>query len=277
MKQAIGLIAGGGTLPLLEARGIAAAGRRVCCVGLAGQYDPRLPGVCDEFAVAGMLRLGRWVKLLRRWGVSEAVMVGGVRKARMYEPWRWLGQLPDRRALHLWYRVLRHDKRNQTVLEAVANELARSGITLIDTTRYIAEQMATEGVMSSRGPTAEQQADIAFGWPALMRMNDLDIGQAIAVKERNIIAVEAIEGTDAMIERAGALCRAGGWTLLKGPRPEKDPRFDVPTVGVQTIEKLKSAGARCLAVSAGKVILAEKDQVIAAADRAGIALVGVKV
>ncbi len=275
MSDPIGLIAGRGVVPVLEARGMRAAGARVVCVGLRGQYEAGLPGECDAFAEAGVARPGRWVGLLRRWGAREAVMIGGVRKAKMYGPWLWLREAPDLRALRLWYRELRHDRRNQTVLRAVAGELSRSGIELIDSTRYIPEHLAAAGPMTRRRPTAAQEADVAFAWPILMRMNDLDIGQAIAVKDRDVIAVEAIEGTDAMIRRAGELCRRGGWTLLKGPKPDKDMRFDVPTVGVETIESLASAGGTCLAVAAGKVILADKPAVLAAAERAGVAVVGV--
>jgi hypothetical protein len=275
LEQApLGLIAGNGTLPRLEARGMRAAGRRVCCVGLAGSFDPQLPRECDAFASAGLIRLGRWIRLMRRWGVREAVMVGGVRKARMYDPLAIARQLPDLRAAMLWYRVLRHDKRDQTVLRAVADELAGEGITLIDTTRYIPEHLADTGVMAGR-MTARLEADIAFGWPILMRINALDIGQAIAVKDHDVIAVEAIEGTDATIRRAGELCRSGGWTLLKGPGPEKDMRFDVPTIGVATLDALKAAGARALVVASGRVILADKAQVTRAAERHGITLVGV--
>lgn len=270
----IGLIAGGGRLPLLEAQGIRAAGRRVVCLGLADQYDADLPQHCDAFGEAGVVRLGRWIRLLRRWGASEAVMVGYVRKARMYEPLRLLHQMPDRRAAWLWYRVLRHDKRNQTLLGALADELHRNGIELIDTTRYITEHMAGEGVLTRCQPTSGQWADIRFAWPVLMRMNDLDIGQAVAVKERDVIAVEAIEGTDAMIERAGQLCRSGGWVLAKGARPSKDLRFDVPTVGEQTVENVKRAGGACIVLTAGQVILADKPAVIAAADRLRIPIVG---
>lgn len=275
-ERPIGLIAGGGRLPVLEAEGIRAANRRVVCVALGDQYDGDLPGLCDGFARAGALRPGRWVKLLKRWGAREAVMVGVVSKTRMYDPLAAVRSLPDLRALRLWYRVLRHDRRSQVLLTAVADDLFSQGVELIDTTRYIPEHMAGAGVMTRRQPGAQQMADITFGWPILMRMNDLDIGQAIAVKGRDVIAVEAIEGTDGMIRRAGELCKSGGWVMLKGPRPDKDRRFDVPTVGVQTIQALKAAGGSCLAVASGSVILAEKDQVIAAADEAGIAIVGVQ-
>ena len=272
----IGLIAGAGRLPVLEAHGIRAAGRRVVCVGIGEAHAPELPGLCDHFARAGVLRPGRWTRLLKHWGAREAVMVGVVRKTTMYDPLAILRALPDMRALRLWYRVLRHDRRSQTALRALTDDLLAHGIELIDTTRYIPQHMASAGVLTRKQPTTGQSADIDFGWPILMRMNDLDIGQAIAVKDRDVIAVEAMEGTDRLIERSGELCKRGGWLLLKGPKPDKDRRFDVPTVGVHTIETLKAAGGACLAVAAGSVILADKPKVIQAADAAGITIIGVE-
>lgn len=270
----VGLIAGQGRLPVLVAQGIRSAGRRVACVGLAHQHTHQLPDVCDRFARAGILQLGRWIRILKRWGVQEAVMVGRVRKARMYQPWRLWRQLPDWRAVRLWYRVLRHDRRNAALLGCVADELARGGVTLIDSTTYIREYLAEEGVMTGRHPTQQQQADIEFGWPLVLRINDLDIGQAIAVKEREVIAVEAIEGTDAMIERAGELCEVGGWSLIKTAKADQDLRFDVPTVGPATIENLHQHGATCLVVQADRVILVDKPQLLDLADRYGISVVG---
>ncbi len=276
MTEPIGLIAGSGALPLMEARGIRAAGRSVCAVGFAGSYDPQLPSLCDRFAKVAIARPGGWIRRFRGWNVREAVMVGAVRKSRMYDPLRHLRYLPDARALRLWYRVLRHDRRDQAVLAAIAEELSRSGIELIDSTRYIPDHLASAGPMTKHHPGAHELADIDFGWPILMRMNDLDVGQSIAVSSRDVIAVEAMEGTDAMIERAGKLARHGRWTLLKGPKPDKDMRFDVPTVGLETIHKLAAAGATCLAVAAGRVILLDKPTLLAEADKAGIAVIGVE-
>lgn len=276
MMSPIGLIAGQGRLPLLNAQGIRAAGRRVACVGLRDQYDRELPELCDEFATAGIIQLGRWIRTLRRWQVREAVMVGRVSKARMYAPFRLIRQIPDLRAAKLWYRRLRHDKRNDAMLGAVADELAQAGITLIDSTQYISEQMAEPGILTRTRPTSSQMADIQFALPIVARMGDLDVGQSVAVKDREIIAVEAMEGTDAMIRRAGDLCRRGKWTLLKVAKPQQDMRFDVPTVGLLTIENLHAAGATCLAVEAGKVILLDKPKLLEAADEAGVAVVGVK-
>jgi len=276
MDRPIGLIAGQGGLPLLCARGIRAAGRRVACVGLADQADPTLPQLCDVYATAGIIRIGRWIRLLRRWGVEEAIMVGRVRKARMYEPFRLVRQMPDWRAAKLWFRVLRNDRRNEALLRAVANELAAGGIRLIDSTKYIPEHLAEEGVMTRTQPTAKQWADIQFALPIVRAMNELDVGQAIAVTEGEVLAVEAIEGTDKMIARAGELCRVGNWTLVKTAKAKQDMRFDVPTVGLRTIENLKQAGGRCLALEVGRVIMLDKPEFLAAADRAGIAVVGVK-
>lgn len=272
----MGLIAGGGRLPFLQAAGMRAAGFRVVCVGLEGQYDDDLPACCDVFAVVGVLQLGRWARVLRRGGASRAVMVGKVEKSQfLYHPLACFRLLPSWRAVKLFFWDMRRDKRTQGMLGAVAAELDKIGIELVDTTQYIPEHLATEGVLTRREPTAAQRRDIDFAWPILMRMNDLDIGQAVAVKGGDVVAVEAIEGTDAMIARAGELSRGGGWVLAKGAPPSKDPRFDVPTIGLQTIENLAAAGAAALVVAAGKVILLDRPEVLAAADRLGIAVVGI--
>lgn len=272
----LGLIAGQGRLPLLVAEGMRAAGYRVYCVALRDQFDPQLKNHCDEFHVAGMLRPGRWIRLLRRAHVERAVMVGGVTKTRMHDPLRLLGNLPDWRAINLWYRRLRHDRRNAAVLAAVADELEQNGITLVDSTTYITDHLATPGVMGSVQPTAEQRGDIEFAWPMLQQIVALDIGQSMAVRERDVIAVEAVEGTRAMIDRAGQLCKKKGWTLLKNAKADHDRRADVPSIGVETIEQMKLAGGGCIALGAGRVILIDKPQVIEAANQARIALVGIE-
>jgi DUF1009 family protein len=277
MAERIGIIAGNGQLPVATARGIRAAGDVPVAVGFTGQYDAALPGLCDRFRGVGTLRIGQWARRLRAMGARRAVMVGGVDKsALMYMPlWqRALVMRPDWRTLWLYYRVLRKDKRSQTLLAGVADQCRRAGIQLIDTTRYIPDHLATTGQLTTRSPTAGQRADLEFGWPILLQMNRLEIGQSIAVRDRDVIAVEAVEGTDRMIRRAGELARGGGWTLLKGSGPDKDLRFDVPTVGLQTVEALREAGAACLVLEAGRVILLEKEKVLAAAEAAGIAVVG---
>jgi len=271
----LGLIAGGGELPLLVAAGARAAGRAVVGVGLRDQFDPGLPALCDRFHTAGIVQIGRWIRLLRRDGAHDAIMVGRVAKARMHDPLRLFRQIPDLRAALLWYRRLRHDRRNHALLAAVADELASAGITIIDSTAYIPDHLASSGVMGRVAPSREAQGDVDFGWPLLERIVELDVGQSMAVRDRDVIAVEAVEGTDALIDRAGTLCRAKGWTLLKTAKADHDRRADVPTVGVQTIERLARAGGRCLALGAGRVIMVDRPKVIDAADRLGVVVVGI--
>lgn len=273
----LGLIAGGGRLPLLVARGMKAAGNRVTCVGLRDQYDLQLPEFCHEFHTAGIVRIGQWCRILRKASVTEAVMVGRVAKSRMHDRWKLFRQIPDWRAAVLWYRHLRHDRRNAAVLRAVAEELSRNGITLIDSTTYIPDQMAVEGVMTRLGPTTAQKADIDFGWPLLTQTVELDIGQSMAVRDRDVVAVEAVEGTDAMMDRAGELCAHAkrGWVMLKTAKRDHDMRADVPTIGLGTIERAARLGCGCIALGAGRVIIIDKPAVLAAAEAKGIAIVGV--
>ena len=273
----IGLIAGGGGLPLLIAKNLRAAGHPVHGLGLAGQYDASLPPLCSTFRDVGVLRIGQWTRELFRLGVHHAIMVGKVDKARlMHDPLRIFKNVPDYRTVRAWYKHLRKDKRSHALLAAVADELDRVGVTLLDSTAPIPEEMADQGVMTRRQPTAGQMGDISFGWPLLAQTLRLDIGQAVAVRERDVIAVEAVEGTDRMIERAGRLCRSTGWTLLKGARIGHDRRSDVPTVGVNTIRTLHAAGAGCLALAAGDCIMLEKSEMIRMADKLGIAVIGVE-
>lgn len=273
---AIGLIAGGGRLPILVAQGLKERGHPVHGLGLARQYDPELPGLCESFRDVGVLRLGVWAKILRRLGVKHAIMVGRVDKAKlMHDPLRLIRNVPDLRTALVWYRKIRHDRRSHAVLAAVAEELDRRGVQLLDSTAPIPEQMAEAGVMTHRRPTVEQEADIEFVWPLLTEILRLDIGQAMAVRERDVIAVEAVEGTDRMIERVAQICRAGGWTLCKGARCGHDRRSDVPTVGINTIRNLHEKGGRCLALAAGDVIMLDKDQMLAEADKLGVAVIGV--
>lgn len=272
----IGLIAGGGRLPMMVAEGLNRQGYQVHGLGLRNHYPAELPALCASWQEAAVLRLGSWGRLLSRRGVRHAIMVGRVDKAgMMFDPWRFVKNLPDWRTISAWYKHLRHDRRSHNMLRVVALELERQGVELLDSTSPIADQMASVGVMTRRPPTSDENGDVAFAFPLLNQLLRLDIGQAIAVKDRDVIAVEGIEGTDRMIERAGQLCRRGGWTLCKGARAGHDRRSDVPTVGVQTLENLSRGGGTCLALAAGDVIMIDKPEMLAAADRLGICVVGV--
>lgn len=272
----LGLIAGEGRLPFLVADGARRAGLKVVCIGLADSAQPELADHVDDFFYGAIARPGGWMRKLRRRGVSHAIMVGRVAKTRIYTPWRLVKYLPDWRAIRIWYFRLRgKDKRNDSVLNAIAEEFASGGIILEDSTMYCKEHMAHEGVMTRTQPSAGVRADIEFGWPMVLEIGRLDIGQAIAVREREIIAVEAIEGTAEMILRAGQLCKKGGWTLLKSAKPRQDMRFDVPCVGPDTIENLKHSRAACLAVEKDKTIIIDKPDTLALADKLGIAVIGI--
>jgi len=274
MDSPLGLIAGEGIFPLMVARGARAAGRKVVCAGFSGSVSDDLPAACDVFKSVGVLRLGQWIRTLRAHGCTEAIMVGRVRKSKMYSRWRYFQYIPDWRTLKIWFTRLRHDKRDGAVLLAVADELAKEGITLIDSTSYCTDQLATPGVMTQRQPTARQWEDIKFGWELCRTISKLDIGQSLAVLDKDVIAVEAVEGTNAMIERAGQYCKVGGWTLIKVANTHQDMRMDVPSVGTTTIEKLAENKAGCLVVEVGKTILLEKEKVLALADKLKIAVVG---
>jgi len=212
---------------------------------------------------------------LKKWNIDEAVMVGGVEKTIMHDPFRLLRMMPDVRGLRLWYRRLRHDRRDATVLAAIADELQGEGVTLIDSTTHIKEHLASAGTIGSVQPTARQTNDIAFGWPLLCETASLHIGQSIAVREGDVLAVEAIEGTAALIKRAGELCKRKGWSLLKTAASDHDMRADVPSIGTETIAQCGAAGCGCIALGANNVILLDKPAVIDAANIAGISIIGV--
>jgi DUF1009 family protein len=201
-------------------------------------------------------------------------MVGRVTKTRMYRRFAFLQYIPDLRTARIFLAKIRRDKRPAAILNAIADELASEGITLIDSTVYTPDQLTTPGVLTKRAPTDKQMEDAHFGWDLCRKISTLDIGQAIAVLDKDVIAVEAIEGTNAMIDRAGVLCKTGGWTLIKVANSQQDMRMDVPTIGVTTIEKLAAARAGCVALEVGKTVLLEKQKVLELADRYKIAIVG---
>lgn len=274
-KDVLGLIAGEGRLPHIVAAGARAAGVKVICVGLAESAEDSLADEVDVFYRVAIARPGSWIRRLRRHGVTRAIMVGRVAKGRVFTPWRILRYLPDWRSVRIWYwRLRRKDKQNDTLLSALAEELASGGIVLENSTMYCKEHLATPGAMTQKKPSSSVENDIEFGWQIVKKLGELDIGQAIAVREREVIAVEAIEGTAEMIERAGRYCKKGAWTLIKTSKPNQDMRFDVPCVGPDTIRSLAENGAKCLVVEAGKTIIIDKPETIELADKLGISILG---
>jgi UDP-2,3-diacylglucosamine hydrolase len=270
-----GLIAGGGRLPFMVAQGARKAGRKVVCVGFDGYVEPELAEEVDAFYAVAVARPGGWIRRLRRHGVTDAIMVGKVTKSHLFTPRRILRYLPDWRAFRIFYWRLRgKPKLTDTLLSAVADELASGGIRLENSMKYCGEHLADSGTMTRQPPGRGVDNDVEFGWPLAKKLGEMDIGQAIAVKEREVIAVEAIEGTAEMIQRAGKFCRAGGWTLIKTAKPKQDMRFDVPCVGPDTIRDLAAAKGRCLVIEAGKTVIVDKAQTLKLADELGICILG---
>jgi DUF1009 family protein len=269
----VGLLAGSGRFPILFAEAARRQGLKVACVGIKYEAPRELRDLCTTFETAGVAKLGRMIRLFGRQGVRQVVMAGKVTKNVMYTPWRFVQLWPDYRMLRMWYFRDRRDNRDDSILLGVIAEFERDGMTFASALDYCPELLVNEGLLTRRAPTARERADIEFGWQLAKEMGRLDVGQSVAVKEKAALAIEAIEGTDRCIERAGQLCRAGGWTLVKVAKPQQDMRFDVPTIGVSTIENLHRAGARVLAIEASRTIVIDQPDVIDLANRHGLTIV----
>ncbi|MEM7205222.1 MAG: UDP-2,3-diacylglucosamine diphosphatase LpxI, partial [Planctomycetota bacterium] len=244
----------------------------------APQHEAQRPQVGKviqntAFQRIGLLSFGGFLRFFGRHGVRDLTWAGWIRKETLFSVRGILNHLPDLRALRfmLW-RLPRMDRQSQTLLAAMVDEFEREGFRVRDSTSVCRDLLVEEGVLTAKGPTRKQLADIAFGWRVAKRMADLDVGQSVAVRDRATIAVEGMEGTDRNIVRAGELCKRG-FTVVKLAMDGHDMRFDVPTIGPQTVETLKTAGGAVLAVEAGKTIVLQRAETIALADRFGIVLV----
>ena len=272
----VGLIAGWGRYPLIVAQALKSSGHDVYCLGVKDHADPALAKICDGFGWMGLARIGRAIRYLRRHRCRDATMAGKIHKVRLYQPWAWIKHLPDWRGVRTFYPhfVSRtKDRRDDTLLSAIVDAFAADGIAFNPATDYAPELLVKEGQLTRLAPTAAQSKDIAFGWNLAKEMGRLDIGQCVVVKDQTVIAVEAIEGTDECIRRAGNLCRAGGFTVVKTAKPQQDMRFDVPTVGVWTLESMAAAGGKLLVIEAGRTILVDELDFIRFANEHRIAVV----
>jgi UDP-2,3-diacylglucosamine hydrolase len=272
----VGILAGWGRLPVVVADALKRQGCEVYCLGTIGHADPKLAEVCDDFHWLGMAKFGAAIRYFHRHGVAEVMMVGKIFKVRLFQPWSWVRHLPDLRTIRMFaphFLTRRKDCRDDSLLGAIVEEFASEGIRFAPPTDFAPELLVNEGQWTRRGPTAWQQKDIEFGWRMAKEMGRLDIGQSLAVKDQAVLAVEAVKGTDECIRRAGTLCRAGGFTVVKVAKPQQDMRYDVPTIGLGTLETLHAAGGAVLAVEAGRTIFLDQDDVVAYADRHGLVIV----
>jgi DUF1009 family protein len=268
---AIGLIAGNGTFPFLVLRAARRLGHDVVVVAIKGEASADLEPLARElgqttFASIELGQLGKAIKALKDGGVSQAVMAGQVKHVKLFG-----GVMPDMTLLSVLTRL----KGNNTdaLIAAVAGVLQDHGITLMNSTEMLKELVAGAGVLSRAQPTDAMRADFAFGYRAADGIAGLDIGQTVVVKDRAVVAVEGMEGTDEAIARAGALAGAGT-RVIKVAKPKQDMRFDVPVVGVATIAAMQQAGADALTIDAGRTLILDGDDFIRAADAAGIVVVG---
>jgi len=277
-RQKIGLIAGWGDFPVHVARELKQQGHEVYCIGVLDHADPVLAEICDDFRVFGMGRMGAHVRYFRRCGVEQATMAGKIFKTVLYERAQWFRHLPD---LTFWrhfypsFITRTADCRDDTLLLTVIKLFAAGGIDFASATDFAPELLVKKGTLTKRGPSGAQQKDIQFGQQVAREMGRLDIGQSVIIKNQTVVAVEAIEGTDACIRRVAELCGDGGFTVVKMAKPNQDMRFDVPSVGVGTIESIHAAGGSVLAIEADKTILLEQEATVEAADRLGIIVVAI--
>jgi hypothetical protein len=269
--EPIGLIAGNGTFPLLVLRAARARGHDVAVVAIQGEAHASiedlavsLGGTSVRWLPAG--ELAQCITSLREAGVKQAVMAGQVRHASMFSSIR-----PDA-TLESALAGLR-TRNTDALVSAVAAVLQQHGIGVMDSTALLADLLAAPGVLTETNPTDAMLADFAFGYAVADAVAGLDIGQTIVVKDRAVVAVEAMEGTDDVIARAGGLAGPGA-RVVKVAKPAQDMRFDVPVVGVRTIERMQEAGADGLSIDAGKTLVIDGPAVVEAADRAGIVIVG---
>ena len=264
MEQ-VGIIAGSGQLPFVAAREARAQGLRVVAAAIRQEASPELAGVVDALHWVGVGQLGRLIRVLRSEGVADAVMVG-----KIHLSWLWEKVRPDLRALWVLWRV--RDRRGDSLLEAVAGELQRAGITLLDCRRFLNPLLAPRGILTRRAPTRREREDLAFGRDIAREVAALRLGQTVVVRQGTVVAVESVEGTDACIRRGGSLAR-GGVVVVKATRPDHDMRFDLPVVGPDTVAALRDAGATAMGVETERTLIVDRDATLAALDAAGIALV----
>jgi DUF1009 family protein len=267
----LGLIAGNGRFPFLVLEAARSMGYEVTIVAINEEASTDLNAEAGGSPAAtvhwiSLGQLGGWLKILQHAGVSRAVMAGQVKHTKIFG-----GIVPDLTALSILTRL--KARNTDAIIAAVADVMRDHGVELIDSTQLLQPMLASEGVMTRRGPTDDERKDLAFGYRMADAIAGLDIGQTIAVKHQAVVAVEAMEGTDETIGRAGHLA-GPGVAVVKVAKPGQDMRFDVPVVGLATIQAMRVAGATLLSLDAGRALMFDRAEMLKAADEAGIAVVG---
>lgn len=253
-----GLIAGNGNFPFLVVEGARKHGASLSVVAIREETDRRIEEVADKVIWVGIGQLGKMISFFKKEGVTKAIMAGQVKHVQIFS-----GALPDLRMVKMLFSL--KQRNTDSLIGAVANELAKDNIELIDSTYFIQDQLAKEGVLTRRKPDSVEQGNIEYGVRIANEIARLDLGQTIVVRAKACVAIEAMEGTDAVIKRAGELAR-GKLTVIKVAKPNQDMRFDVPVVGVPTIETMIKAGASCLCLTAGKTLIFDKEEMVKLAD-----------
>jgi len=264
--MSFGLIAGSGQFPFLVAAGAKKRGVELAVVAIREETDPRIEEFTDKIIWVGIGQLGKMISFFKKEGVTKVMMAGQVKHVQIFS-----GALPDARMLKMLWRLPRRN--TDSLIGGIADELARDGIEIIDSTYFMQEHLADEGVLSRRKPTEIEAENIEYGLQIASEIARIDLGQTIVVRAKACVAIEAMEGTDATIARAGDLAN-GKLTVVKVAKPDQDMRFDVPVVGVPTIEAMIRAGATCLSISACKTIILDREEMLRLADENDICIVG---
>lgn len=267
----LGLVAGNGRFPFLVLDAAKQMGYDVTVVAIKEEASKELDDAAKQAPASAVHwislgQLGGWLKIFKAAGVTQAVLAGQVKHVKIFG-----GIVPDMTGLSVLTRL--KSRNTDAIIAAVAEVMSEHGVELLDSTALIQPLMAGEGVMTDREPDEDERADLEFGYRMADVIAGLDIGQAIAVKHRAVVAVEAMEGTDEMIGRAGDLA-GPGTAIVKVAKPGQDMRFDVPVVGLATIQVMRRAGARVLSIDAGKTLMFDREHLLASANEAGIAVVG---
>ena len=268
MNKKIGLIAGSGQFPLLFAEKAKSKGYSVCCAAFRNEADPSISDHVEAFEWMYLGQVNRLITFFKKNGVQETVLLGAIQKTKIFTDVR-----PDLKAISAIAKM-RHTH-DDGILSAFAGLLEDEGIIVCASTFLLPELLAVKGCWTKRKPNRSEKADIDFGWNTAKEIGRLDIGQCVVVGGGSVLAVEAVEGTDATIERGGKLGR-GHAVVVKICKPNQDQRFDIPAVGAQTIQTMHNADAKALAVEAGKTVVFDREEMVSLADQYGICIVALE-